>query len=105
MGEPAGMVEGPVERDRTAEVVDDQRERPGQTDALDEPAEAGGVILGPVAGVRRPIGEAEAKVIGGDDAGASAQTGNGMPPLEAPGRRAVDEDHRRPLAFVDIVQS
>ena len=97
------MVERPVETDGTAEVVHDQRQRASRTDRVDEPAEPARVVLGSVAGSRRALGQAEPEVIDGDHPMGRAEAGDHVPPLEAPRRGAVHEQHRRALALVYVV--
>ena len=77
--------------------------RISQVERLHDPLQqAGGVFEGP-ASPYGPPGQSEAGEIDGDAAVPLPQLGNRAPVHEAPHRAAVDEQHGRARAFVDVV--
>ena len=76
-----------------------------QLQPLDERAEIGRLVLGPIPGAMRPVGKTETDVVQRDAAVVRGQSLDEVAPEEGPVGRAVDEDQWPSLPFVHVVQA
>jgi len=96
-------VEGEGEGDGAAEVVYDEGDV-AEVEGFDEGAQAARVVGGCEPRAGGGVGEAEVEVIGRDDAVVGGEPFDDAAPLKRPARRAVNEQHRRAGALVEVRQ-
>src|SRR5262245_44212685 len=98
------VVERVRETDRTAEVVDGERDVL-ELERLDETREVPRLVLGTIRPARRAIAQPEAQVVRRDAPVARAQLADKAAIQERPRGRAVHHDDRIALAGVDVAQT
>ena len=101
--EPVVVLEREQERDAAAEGMADDREV-AQILILDQLREQLGLVEHRIARVERLVGLAEAFEVDGDHAVGEGQRRRDMPPGIGARAEAVDEEHRRALAFLLVEQ-
>ena len=102
--DPVGLLDREAEPDRAAPVLDDDG-GVAQVELLDEPRDRPGVeVVGVVVEPERLVGAAEAEVVGRDRAGGRRQLRDDLAVEVRPGRLAVQQQHRRARALVEVVQ-
>ena len=104
-GDPVGLLDREAEPDRAAPVLDDDG-GVAQVELLDEPRDRAEVeVVRVVLEPERLVGAAEAEVVGGDRACGRRQLRDDRAVEVRPGRLAVEQQHRRAGALVEIVQT
>ena len=103
--DPVGVLDGEAQADRPAPVLDDDGEV-AQVELLDEPRDRADVeVVGVVLEPERLVGAAEAEVVGRDRAGDGVELGDDLAVEVRPRRLAVEEQHRRAGALVEVVHA
>ena len=101
--QPVVVLEREQERDAAAEGMADDREV-AQILILDQLREQLGLVEHRIARVERLVGLAEALEVDGDHAVGEGKCRRDMPPGVGARAEAVDEEHRRALAFLLVEQ-